>query len=326
MEYAIFPMQSINITNRYSSSHNAWDLGGEGWATKEYWRAPCRVKVLKILTPPNGSNTVLFGTCNEAGNQERVLCEDGIARILTFACTHMDSIDRFGLAEGKIYHSGEVCYQEGEFGNTQGNHVHMEVAEGWQYEKEWVNGQYILKNMTDVIKNVFYRLDGWNIDVDLNGYTFKSVSSRSVPYLRMRVNAGTVELKTDVVSGNVITGITAGNSFNVIGLYSWNAPDGYKWGYGKYNNSEGFFRYNPNIMNPVGVCAGYKMKLHGSAARIRSSVLGTILTTVPNGGEIQILEFLSSKASDGYYWCRGIGNGVQGYFQYDPAVMYPTND
>ncbi|MCI6271949.1 MAG: hypothetical protein MR601_03270 [Erysipelotrichaceae bacterium] len=69
------------------------------------------------------------------------------------------------------------------------------------------------------------------------------------------------------------------------------------------------------------------MKLTGSAARLRTSVVnGKVNITAPNGSEIKVLEFLKSVQSDGYQWCYGVYNGVYGYFQHDPAVMYPTND
>ncbi len=51
-----------------------------------------------------------------------------------------------------------------------------------------------------------------------------------------------------------------------------------------------------------------------TAAIIRSSVQGKILTIVPKGQSMTILEFLKYEASDGYYWCRGAYGGFTGYF------------
>lgn len=91
---------------------------------------------------------------------------------------------------------------------------------------------------------------------------------------------------------------------------------------------EGTFQYDPAVMMPIGKpeTRKYKMKLHGSAARLRSSIRGTILTTVPNYNDIEIIEFINGKQSNGYQWCYNEYNGIRGYFQYDPTVMYPTND
>lgn len=338
MEYAIFPMKIISISQRYSTGHKAMDIVGSGTGKEDLY-APCGLKVLKVLprSTTNFFNTVLFGTCDANGNPAAVMCEDGVARILTIGCTHMDTSDfeTFGYYEGKYYPSGSVFYREGNEGISTGNHVHLDVGLGWQYEKVQIDGGWHLRDtMIDdnktLIGNTFYQLQGFNTiggQYGTNGYTFKTVNSRTVSSnFIMQVTGGIVELKTDVVNGSVNTHVPNGNAFQIIGLYSWIAADGYKWGYGKYNGNEGFFRYDPAIMHPVGPCLNYKMILFGSAARIRATVQGTILTTVSNGGTIQILEFLPSKASDGYYWCKGIGNGVEGYFQYDPAVMFPTND
>lgn len=71
----------------------------------------------------------------------------------------------------------------------------------------------------------------------------------------------------------------------------------------------------------------YKMRLFNSAARIRTKpVNGNVLTTVPNGNDITIIQFGKIKESDGYQWFQGSFNGITGFLQYDPAVMFPTND
>lgn len=71
----------------------------------------------------------------------------------------------------------------------------------------------------------------------------------------------------------------------------------------------------------------YKMRLFNSAANIRTRpVNGTVINTVPNGSDISIIQFGKIKESDGYQWFQGTYNGYTGFLQYDPAVMFPTND
>lgn len=334
MQYAIFPMLNVKISQRYSSSHYAWDICGED-SSAEYWRAPCRVKVLRILPPSEGYNTVLFGSCDLQGNQMAVKCADGQMRVLTFACTHINSLNVFGLAQGKIYESGEVCYQEGTYGIADGNHVHMEVGEGWIYEKADTNGQWVLKNPTNLIEKTFFLLNGWNNVIDTKGYSFPTVNVRetSDPVIPttgvyMKLTGSAAYLRKDVVNGDKIFLAPNGSSIEVIGLYSWNASDGYKWGYGKWNGYEGYFQYDPYVMNPVGTPSfeTYKMYLFGSKARIRDSIKGTELVMVDQYNNIFIDEFIDGKQEDGYQWCRGHFGSTYGYFQYDPVVMYPTND
>lgn len=144
----------------------------------------------------------------------------------------------------------------------------------------------------------------------------------------MKLTGSAARLRKDVVNGQTNIIIPNGTTFKVVGLYSWKASDNFRWGWGEYNGYSGYFQYDPAVMNPVGNVENlnYKMILIGSAARLRKTIRGEVITTVPNGNTIQILEFIDGKQSDGYQWCKGSFNGTIGYFQYDPAVMFPTND
>lgn len=144
----------------------------------------------------------------------------------------------------------------------------------------------------------------------------------------MRLHSGETPILDREISGEARMVVPQRGKIDIIGLYGWPDSNGYRWAWGKRYTTEGAFKYDPRIMiiegKPIG---NYRMKLTGSAARLRESVVnGRIKTTVQNGSEIKIIEFLKSVQSDGYQWCYGVYNGVYGYFQYDTAVMYPTND
>ena len=354
-QYAIFPMECISISKRYHANHKSWDINGSTTdrATKDYWYAPCDIKVLALYKSSESIfyNTVLFGTCDSSGNKCPVRCEDDVDRVLTFACTHMDTEDwdEFGYYVGKVFQSGEKAYREGFEGldpnePLHGNHVHMDVGLDWQYEKVFLDNQYRLRDTEDngkvLIANTFRQLDNFNYlgNSGANEYTFKTTNGRDFAFeipptgdeekVYMKLTGSAARLRSDVVNGSIKTTVPVGQQIEVIGLYSWNASDGYKWGYGRWNGYEGYFQFDPYVMNPVGHPSfeTYKMHLFGSAARIRSSIMGTILTTVDNYNDIYIDQFIDGKQSDGYQWCRGHFNGVYGYFQFDPAVMFPTND
>ena len=180
----------------------------------------------------------------------------------------------------------------------------------------YCNGSYVFNNSSRPLTNA----------IIVTNYSVPPAGDKS-NICFMHLTSSAARLRADVVNGNILTTIPNGTTFEVVGLYSWNASDGYKWGWGKYNGVEGYFQYDPAVMNPVGYgLKSFKMRLTGSAARLRSTIQGTILTTVPNGSTIQIDEFIDGKQSDGYQWCYGHYNGTYGYFQYDPTVMYPTND
>lgn len=146
----------------------------------------------------------------------------------------------------------------------------------------------------------------------------------------MKLFGSAARLRKDVVNGEQVAMIPNGSEFEVIGLYSWKASDGYRWGYGKWNGYEGYFQYDPYVMMPLGNylnTLNYKMRLFNSAANIRTRpVNGTVINTVPNGSDISIIQFGKIKESDGYQWFQGTYNGYTGFLQYDPAVMFPTND
>ena len=181
MERPLFPMLNVSISQRaYSTgSHKtlqAIDINGEGTGI-EHGRAPCMVKVLKVLDKAKTgfNNTVLYGTCDEKGKPAEVLCADGLSRILTFALTHDNNIS--DIKVGKIYKQWEIFYQEGTTGQATGNHIHLEIGIGWQYNKYKDSyGNYALKNLIAANKVLWLKKDLHVIkNRGLNGYTFSYI-------------------------------------------------------------------------------------------------------------------------------------------------------
>ena len=219
MEYAIFPMKSISISQGfYLNQHHAFDLTGSDSNKVDYFFAPCTVKVLNISrynyeTNSGLANTVLFGTCDVNGNKTPVMCEDGIARVLTFACSHIDKedLDFLDLHVGQVIGSGYACYREGTTGIATGPHIHLEVGLDWQTSKN-ANNRYELNdtivNGVRLITNTFHSLSGFNTPGNTNdgGTTFSTVSSRKVDdstvnnVLKMHLTGSAARLRTDVVN------------------------------------------------------------------------------------------------------------------------------
>lgn len=285
MEYAIFPIKKISISQAYSTSHKAWDCNGDGKG-KDDWYAPCRIKVLALFPRSTTGfyNTVLFGTCDENGNEAKVMCEDGVARVLTIGCTHIDTEnwESFNYEVGHIYEAGTVCYKEGFEGldsnnDAHGNHVHMDVGEGWQYQRVKIDGGWHLNNtmLSDtktLIGNTFYKLEGFNEEIngDTKGYTFTTVTSRTV-------EGDETEEPSTTPTPEETSSIT---------------------GYGLYVNKLGLkIRTEPNSSSES-------------------------LITVPVGGELKIRKFLDGFQSDGYQWAATEYNGYKGYSQIDTNGYY----
>lgn len=181
-EYVIFPQETINVTQRAFSkkgqSHhtlNAMDIAGATFNIEPIY-APTTVKVL--AKPTSSANSILYGTCDDNGDPRAVLCEDGNLRILTFNFSHMNDISKIKI--GTIYKSGDLIYEEGTAGQATGNHVHVEIGNGWQYTKHYdANRNYCLRDLVNVY-DVFHQLNGWNKIKFLNGYTFTPVDSRAL--------------------------------------------------------------------------------------------------------------------------------------------------
>ena len=178
VEYVIFPQKVINITQRANSnfSHKgleAWDIADLNSEVQPIY-APCTVIVL--AKPKSNANTVLFGSCDFKGNPKKVILENGERKILTFNITHDNDISDVKI--GQIFKTGEKIGDEGVAGQATGNHSHIEVAEGWQYEKITDQyGNYRTKNIIP-IGAIFHQLKGWNTIKRANGYTFKEVERR----------------------------------------------------------------------------------------------------------------------------------------------------
>ena len=179
MQKLIFPMKTVNITQGFHEGHKAWDLAGEDGGI-DYWYAPCRIVVSAIY--PYGKtgfyNTVIFTSCDVNGAPAPVRFADGREEIVSFSCTHMNGIDKFGLKVGRIYDSGEKCYCEGTTGKSTGNHVHMGVSLGLQTSiVKYPEGAWY---MPDVINpdGLFFLLNDWNIPKNFNGYMFPETEER----------------------------------------------------------------------------------------------------------------------------------------------------
>ena len=272
IEYAIFPQKIINITQRANSpfSHanlQAWDIADIDNKVQQAF-APCTVKVL--AKPTSNANTVLFGTCDEHGSTTAVMTENGM-RILTFGFTHDDYIGNIEI--GRIYKSGEKIYDEGKAGYATGNHIHLEVASGWQFEKITdVYGHYRLRNITS-IANIFYRLKGWNEIKNANGYTFTEVNQRfteSENDMPLKIVARTQKLAiretmtfttkkvvdydpfTDKAvvrtrpsaTGKIIHILGIGQSVDIIAPIPGIAKDGWQWFSVNYNGKTGYCQYD----------------------------------------------------------------------------------
>lgn len=372
MEYAIFPMKKMSISQAYSTSHKAWDCNGDGKG-KDYWYAPCRIKVLALFPRKTTGfyNTVLFGTCDENRNEAAVMCEDGVARVLTFGCTHIDTedYDNFSYEVNHVYEAGEPCYREGFEGlssdnDLHGNHVHMDVGLGWQYKKEKIDGGWhlndtMLSDTKTLIGNTFYKLEGFNDDSDVNtkGYTFTTVTSRtvsgsgtveptptptptpdttekiSITGYGLYVNKLGLKIRTEPNSSSesLIT-VPVGKELKIRKFLDGFQSDGYQWAATEYDGNVGYSQIDTNgyytvvltdtsVISPSnGACIVPRtlyLIASSKGANIRASIPSGKATFVSAGSKIKVEELIPGFQSDGYQWVKASYNGTTGYVQAD---------
>ena len=188
MENAIFGMKTLNISQGYFSNFthkNLYqvDLTGEDTAI-DTWRSKMHLKVLKVLPykTTGFANTVLFGTCDENGNEAKVHTPKLGDVSLTLAMTHDNALASH-IKEGAIFSGDTMIYEEGTMGNATGNHIHFEVTKGWVYNKikmsgsKYYNGaQWCLPNPV-AIEDALFLLEGYTRVFNDFGYQFQWVQS-----------------------------------------------------------------------------------------------------------------------------------------------------
>lgn len=249
----------------------------------DQFRAPFDCKVKDITNYTN--NTVVFQSIVP------VELPIGTFNDVCFRCTHMDKtfFNKLNIHKDQVFRQGETCYYEGSSGEASGNHIHIEFALGkYNYLEDTGNSHLRLVTNLDGISGI----NNGSCNLYLPQAVFIDPS-----------------LTTKVWS-------TDANSNYYSNQYTFTLCNGVP----ATNYYLSFFG-----TNITGIKKSLKMVLTGSAARIRENAGPQYkeLTLVPKGSSIEIYNFYSWIADDGYRWCWGTYNGVTGAFQYDPNVMHP---
>lgn len=331
MEYLIFPMKYINISQgeNGTTSHTgllANDLVGSGEG-KDAAYAPATCKVIAYDLSTN-SNTVFFGTCDSLGNEAAVKCADGQMRVLTFAMTHDDNIDDLIVAynNGTVFAGGTKIYDEGEKGQVTGPHIHMEVAEGWVKKKQTINGRWQLPGIIS-IKNLFYKLSGWNVMKTVpSGYNFATASTREPAFITAGVKGKGVILQTRKtgiimrnfpISGSTVSMLSSGVNLEVVAFYA-KMSDGYQWAKVRYLGKEGYVQLNTyNTLVFGGATAGMSIRPESSVLKFYNQPSnGNLAGQISIGSRANITAYMGLN-SNGYQCFKILYNGITGYAQFD---------
>lgn len=129
-------------SGKASFSHPSYeiDLAGASTAAEPIYN--CMPNTYwKVAGRSGNKGTYYFWSVDENGNPKRVLCADGILRLITLAMTH----SAIKIEIGKIIKPFELMYTEGILGLSYGAHLHLEIAEG-HVKSKIGSGLFVLVN------------------------------------------------------------------------------------------------------------------------------------------------------------------------------------
>lgn len=174
MEKILFPIKIMNITQGMDGSHShrgtkAIDCGWVNENNKNLY-APFTGKIVQIK---DDSHAVWLQSI------DKVLFADGSIDYATVRTVHDNDVS--DLYVGKVINQGDCYYRMGNYGNTTGVHVHIEISKGHVtgYKTKNQYGNYEMPNTINVN-------DGFCLSDDVvikngNGYVWKRANDVKEP-------------------------------------------------------------------------------------------------------------------------------------------------
>ena len=253
----VFGMTTLNITqagNKYNVgnwlTHTGYELdlaGADANAEPYYnWLPNTFFKCVGRWGTRASGNTFFFWTSDKDGTAKKVLCADGVKRVLTLALTHSNK----DAIIGKLYGLNEILITEGTQGLASGNHIHLEVCEGCITRKV-INskGYYNLPNMLDARK-VFFIYDKKTKVKSTCGLEFKhcaevEVKDKVTEMLYFVAKKGPVVIRKSLSFENgksnaaILARIPKGGRARITHFTERHEKDGYEWLQVSYTTATG---------------------------------------------------------------------------------------
>lgn len=177
-------------------------------------------------------NTFFFWTTDKNGTAKKVLCADGVERVITLALTHSNR----DAVLGKVYGFGEIVVTEGTQGHASGNHIHIEACGGCVTRKV-VNrkGFWNLPNMLP-LNNVLWINDDYTTVTNTGGLVWKHCRTKEDDdMLFFRAKKGpvrvrkTLSFKDGKPIGQILATIPKGGRAKILHFTERYEGDGYEW-------------------------------------------------------------------------------------------------
>lgn len=157
-QVAVFPSLVINTTQGAGGSYShscSYASDNAAPVGKKRIYAPCDMKLVRKVTDFANGNALYYQTVKPVQT-----ALNGITHF-TLLCIHDNDVSMFEV--GKTYLQGQHIYDEGDYGNVTGVHVHYNVALGhvdfmiqkpcgdWELPNSVYIDNIFFKNMTEVL-------------------------------------------------------------------------------------------------------------------------------------------------------------------------------
>ena len=295
-----------------------------------------------IITVPTGEKVYIqkISAANEEGNNPiaKVLYDDSFFNLaINRAEMHPQGCIQNGLQIAAWGLTEQVPYYDSISDNTTDTHIDAKKpfkieefyaanSEGKYKARIGLNlqsdGSWGPTKFIEVTNDIYYTTGGpLETEKKANGFI---ITPKYQVASKMATRSAGIPIY-DKAKGSLITTVTNGETIYVDELYSEKNTDGNRWVKVHTSAKSGYTIYNPDELNLIGTPGkSALMKLVSSGAHLRQyPVDGKVYKTVTRGNTMNIKNFLVNEASDGYRWMIVESEGVRGYAQYEPEVMYP---
>ena len=188
MEYAIYPIKEMKITQRHDEGNHLahwnpkadymdkpWDEGSTD-SGKQYVEFQNDFKIVEIIGKDGSSSKAYANSVRvESVNKLKIPYQnDPVILELTF--THIDEDELKKYSVGQILKKGTKCLKEGKDKATA-NHWHITANKGKYYGIKYnSNKKYVFCYEKSLLPNeAFYILPSWNKILNAKGYVFQDV-------------------------------------------------------------------------------------------------------------------------------------------------------
>lgn len=231
-EYAMFPLAQLSISQGEGTGSHVYSYALDLVGTNKNVYAPFTGTIVYIDTTNYGAgHRVVLQSDNE------VIFADGSKGIMTVKFNHDNDIS--DLYKGKKIKQGEIFYQQGNYGNVTGVHVHIECAKG-----AYAGQEYKGTEKYAVLKNAIHVYDAL--------WLSPSTTINNTKGYNWRTSSGTTDITTvknyDDTHKNTITDTNAiiygqvdkpkGYNVTKYGIRMRVEGDTYANGWSRYDNTK----------------------------------------------------------------------------------------